>query len=190
MRYYLLLLLFVAPSLCFAQSVADSIHTDSVTKQVIYEGVAEVPGAKDDLYNRAKTWFADASRKVSYVVETQDKEAGTLAGRGAFEYTFNSLMQGKKKNQFYATTNKAAFTIKVFVKDNKYKYIITDLVIEELFGSQTKVEESQLTVLNTAIQNKKLDEYTYQNYSALNKAVFNLIGNLKIGMTKKAETEF
>src|ERR1700712_2029549 len=156
MKYCLLLLLLVAPCLCFAQSVMDSIHIDSVTKQVIYEGVVEVPGAKDDLYNRAKSWFANASQNTKYVIQAQDKETGTLAGKGNFEYRFNSFMQGnKKKDQFYATTNKAGFTIKLFVKDNKYKYVITNLVIEELFGSETKIENAQLTLLNTVVQNKK-----------------------------------
>ena len=190
MKYCLLLLLLVAPGLCFAQSVMDSIHIDSVTKQVIYEGVVEVPGSKDDLYNRAKVWFADAFKNTNYVIGAQDKEAGTLTGKGNFEYSFNSMMQVKKKNQSYATTNKADFTIKVFVKDNKYKYMITDLVIEELFGSQTKLENAQLILLKTVVQNSKYDEYTYQNYSSLNKAIFNLTDNLKNAMSKKGETEF
>ena len=90
---------------------------------VIYTDVIEVDSSikKDELYNRAKSWFVTEYKSANAVLQMQDKDAGIIMGKGMFEAGYNmGLMVGLQIVNVY-------HTVKIFIKDGKYKYEITDL---------------------------------------------------------------
>lgn len=92
---------------------------------VAFSEVVPVEGASAaDLYNRAKLWFAKAFVDSNRVLQVQDKEAGTLVGKGAFQYEPNVLMNSS------VIRGTVRYSVTVMVKDGRYKYVITDFVHE------------------------------------------------------------
>lgn len=88
---------------------------------VIYSGIVDLNANKDELFNRAKAWFVSRYNSANDVLQMQDKNDGIIMGKGVFEEYYNmGLMIGNQKvNVFH--------TVKIYVKDGKYKYEITDL---------------------------------------------------------------
>jgi hypothetical protein len=87
-----------------------------VDGKIIYTGVVDVPNtSKDELFDRAKIWFVNSYRSANDVLQLDDKANGRLIGKGYFE-------------QYDRTLNVSVYhTISIYVKDNKYKYEITNL---------------------------------------------------------------
>jgi hypothetical protein len=109
MKFLLLPLLFIFTGL-FAQ---DSALTFS--RVVSIENVS-----KNELYDRAKSWFAETYKSAKDVIQMDDKEAGKLIGKGNFRYD-SKVFSGSTQ-----TTGWISYTITLQVKDNKYRYEITN----------------------------------------------------------------
>ncbi|UOQ64424.1 DUF4468 domain-containing protein [Hymenobacter volaticus] len=93
---------------------------DSDTKRISYQGVVEVPGTtKDQLYVRAYEWLAKTYRSANAVIQMQDKEAGRLVGKGVMKVTLRGFNAGYVQH-----------TITIYLKDGRYKYILTDFAHE------------------------------------------------------------
>ena len=95
----------------------------SFTAVVQVEGVSQA-----ELFVRAQAWFATTFKCGKCVMQTADKEAGQVIGRGAYEYASATFLSSK------AISGWVTYTVKVFVKDGRYKYEITDFMHE---GSPT-----------------------------------------------------
>lgn len=131
----ILFLIACLPVLCFGQlsnkqqKLVDKYALDSANRifpqidgQIIYTGIVQVDSAKkDELFNRAKAWFVTQYKSANDVIQMEDKEAGILMGKGLFVelYNFGFLVGPVSVNVYH--------TVKVYVKDGKYKYEITDL---------------------------------------------------------------
>lgn len=74
---------------------------------------------KDELFNRARIWFSQTFNNSKAVLDIQDKEAGQLIGNG----TIKTL---GKNNSYVYNYGYVSFSIKVLVKDGRYKYIFSD----------------------------------------------------------------
>lgn len=107
-------------SAAFSQTVPKYI-IDSVTKKITYTEVVEQAGIKDTLYNRATHWAGIYFKNPQYIT-TQDKANGKLAGN----YNIKLYEQPDKDNIKVYLGN-VNFTFTIDVKDNKYRYKITDL---------------------------------------------------------------
>ena len=132
----LLIILLIFPLLSLAQKndkyqkLIDKYTLDSTewifpqkNGVVIYTDVVDVDSSikKDELYNRAKAWFVTEYKSANAVLQMQDKDAGIIMGKGIFEAGYNmGLMVGFQIVSVY-------HTVKIFIKDGKYKYEITDL---------------------------------------------------------------
>lgn len=82
---------------------------------VSYTNVVEVPSAnKDELFARARKWFALSYKSANDVVQLTDKESGELVGKGNFTVVW------------LAYTRYIGHTISISVKDNKFKYVINN----------------------------------------------------------------
>jgi len=88
--------------------------------KVTYSAVVEVDSvSKDELYNRVKRWFVNTYNSGKDVIQLDDKENGEAIGKGFFEETWMVT--------FYAAQNvKVWQTVKIQLKENKYRYEITD----------------------------------------------------------------
>jgi hypothetical protein len=92
------------------------IETLTFTDVIQVEGVS-----KNELYNRARLWFIGAFVSADDVLLMENKQEGQLIGEGNFKFVpkmyLGSDIGGIIK-----------FTIKLFVKDGRYKYVITEFV--------------------------------------------------------------
>lgn len=92
-----------------------------VDKKVNYSEVVTVDSSskKDVLYGKSKLWFANTFKSSNNVVQLDDKENGIILGKGTII-----------KNEVKGLTNIRKtwnFTIKIQVKDGKYKAEIYDI---------------------------------------------------------------
>lgn len=106
-----------------AQAWVNPLPLDSATHKVSYSAVVQVPGAsKIELYSRAREWYASTFGSSKAVLEMDDKEAGKLIGKAYAQFEFAGAI-GKPLD--WALWR----TIKVEVKDGKYRYTITDFLL-------------------------------------------------------------
>lgn len=92
--------------------------------KVTYVDVVQVDSiSKDELYKRTKRWFIDTYKSAKDVIQLDDKENGEVIGKGFFEtYWQITFYSGQNINVWQ--------TIKVQVKDGRYRYEITDFNVK------------------------------------------------------------
>jgi hypothetical protein len=118
-----LLALFLLPFSLLAQQ----FPTDSTTGKITYTGVVQVDGTnKADLYARAREWFTDNFKSADAVLEMEDKEAGILVGKAYSDIT------GMTATMMHAM--KMWYNVKVEVKDNRYRYTINQIQLQNYFN--------------------------------------------------------
>ncbi|RZK61156.1 MAG: DUF4468 domain-containing protein [Hymenobacter sp.] len=101
-----------APS---SQSTKPGLPVDSASGKILYEGVVQAPGASQaELYRRARNWFVGRFPDYQRVVSVEDQAGGQLAA------TYCTLLQ-KLTNSYEVWR-----TLRVYVKDGRYRYEITD----------------------------------------------------------------
>lgn len=112
------------PLVTFAQEKSDLKIFPEVNGVVDYTDVIKLDSSvkKDELFNRAKAWFIQNYKSAKDVIQMQDKDAGIIIGKGVFEFGFNPATLSDR------TTIYVSHTIKIYVKDGKYKYEIGDLI--------------------------------------------------------------
>ena len=98
--------------------------TDTLTSRHVqplaYFGVIQVDFVKkNELYQRARSWFNATFAKSQNVLNIQDKETGELSGTATMYYT-SSVFMGHA-----CTSGTVSFVITVLVKDGRYKYALT-----------------------------------------------------------------
>lgn len=127
----LLIAILFFPLLSFSQKdnyskyLLDSSHRifPEVDGAIIYSEVITVDSSikKEELFNRAKAWFVDNYKSANDVIQLQDKDAGVIIGKGIFDAGYNlGMMVG------YDIVH-VSHTVKIYVKDGKFKYEIVDL---------------------------------------------------------------
>ena len=72
--------------------------------------------SKNELYNRAKIWFAKAFISSKYVIQLDDKENGQIIGNGSIIYNAPAGLPGLNFSGHFT------FTITIEVKDNRFRY--------------------------------------------------------------------
>lgn len=77
-----------------------------------YSEVIEVPNVtKNQLYQRALSFFNNSFVSSKEVIQNSDKEEGKIFGRGTYEYM---------------KINTISYTVEIAVKDGRYKYTISN----------------------------------------------------------------
>ncbi len=106
-----------------------------------YSEVVEVPGKNvDELYTTAREWFAVTYKSANDVLQMDDPVAGVIIGKGAMHVT-ESYVAGKG---LYAAPIKLdwypSFTLKVAIREGRYKYDITNINVSAAVASFGNVE--------------------------------------------------
>lgn len=116
--YLIFLGLIVINSKAFSQR--ELLPRNPETKLIEYSDLVLVDSSltKEKLYLKAKEWFAQSFRSANDVIQMDDKEAGIIVGKGLFSTRY--------------TIGNIHFTMKVQVKDGRYKYWISNFRHEEL----------------------------------------------------------
>jgi len=133
----------------------------------IYENVVQVENASQNvLYKRALLFFAMNYKSANDVIQMKDEAAGSVVGKGVFKITY------------YTRNPIISHTISVFVKDGRYKYVITDFYYKDNQDKSFWLEDFP-----------KIWFGKQTLYSAVNVQVENLINNLAKFMSQETETE-
>lgn len=107
---YLLLAVFALQS--YAQDPTSKIN---LTEVVVVDSTLK----KDELFSRARKWFADSFVNSNNVLRVNDKESGELIGQGTFP---GEQTRGLTTDKFTIS-----FDVNIYVKDGRYKYEVTDI---------------------------------------------------------------
>jgi len=91
-----------------------NLPIDPETKKITFTEVVIVDSTttKDQLFERAQDWFVKAYGSGKEVIQLADKELGKIIGKALIPF-------GKDMGYIY-------YTISIYVKDGKYKYVLTD----------------------------------------------------------------
>ncbi|GAB4199695.1 MAG: DUF4468 domain-containing protein [Bacteroidia bacterium] len=154
-----------------------------------YTEVVQVDSvSKNELYNRAKVWFATTYNSVNDVLQIDNKEEGMLIGKAIMKYEPN-VFTGSEQ-----TKGNIKYTIKIFVKDGRYKYEITDF-IHDPYGNQYGKSSMGLITTDKECPNPKPMAKGWSNKvwndikSQIEDNVTSLINSLKQGMSKRPESK-
>ena len=141
--------------------------------------------SKNTLHKRAVSWVAGVFKSAKHVMQINDMETGEIVCKGNIDFYVDRFMCN-------AASGRVDFTLKIYSKDNRYKYIVTDIVHHarnEVYsvgpvpetGSVERLPE--FTTRLTAIVVERIRE-------DVNSGIVNgLIGSLKKAMVKQSEPE-
>jgi hypothetical protein len=91
----------------------------SETHKFTYQESIDMPGvSKAELHTRARSWLVNTYNSAKDAIQMDDKEAGRIMSKGSFDI---SLLMGLMRTVEY--------TITIDVKDNKFRYTITNFYI-------------------------------------------------------------
>lgn len=164
-----------------------------------FEEVVEVlNSSKENLYSKGKIWFVDNFRSADDVLQMDDKEAGVLIGKGYRDIYVDTKIMGSI--QKYKT--RAFYTIKIQIKEGKYKLDIYDIYYYSYPTSGVSVGTSYIAgqpatmyypetlFLNTENTQKKRFDVLMNSYK---KETLGLIKSLSLSvkdaMTKNIELD-
>ena len=180
-RYCILLgitTLFLTSS-AFGQKETPNLPIDSLTAKIVYSEVIHVDSLvmKQELFSKAREWFAKAYKSSTNVIQMEDKESGKIVGK--------ALMQVYYKNRQDGYIN---YTISIQVKNGRYKYEVTDFYhtgqggsIPD-FGLCEKMINSSDKYFGISMQ-KNYNSCLYQ----MDKNIKDLISDLKSAMATKPQ---
>ncbi|WP_419803448.1 DUF4468 domain-containing protein [Mucilaginibacter sp.] len=141
---------------------------DSTTHKITYQNIIHLADKKDVLYDKGLNWFAIAFKSSNDVIQIKDKENGKIVGK--------YLLQPYEPKFGFVSA-----TVTLLFKENKYKYIITDLNYQgsTVFSPWTLEEDPKPGKVGmTKWGQQKVKENTYIQ-------IEKLIENLKIYMNSK-----
>lgn len=173
MRKMILLLLVMLSLNAYSQEAityTEVVNVDSLT-------------TKKELFNRAKVWFSETYKDANKVIQLQDEENGQIIGKAKIPYESKILVSSAGTRGFIS------YTIKVFSKDGRYKYEITDFIHESIsaqysqfgFGLITTSDQANNVPGSKSWYVKVLNDIK----SRIETNIPPLVESLKIGMTKK-----
>lgn len=175
MKKILFVFILFSSTKCFCQ-------TDSA---ITYSEVVKVDSVtKDVLYVKARDWFNNTFKDSKEVLQIADKETGEISGKGIFYGYIKHSTLGVDNSY----KNSYRFKITIWVKDSKYKYILTDIDNYDgalAFGIITTSDHTDMKV--SMVRKKKMDEYYM---AAKNAALVNAQGiilQLKDAMNKRSD---
>ncbi len=102
------------------------IVEQSQNEPLVFSVVVDVPETnKDSLYNKIKEGLVDVYNNFSKVVQLDDKTNGVIILKGAMKFTPPSGLSNQ------CTAGWVNYTLKIQIKDNKFKVEMKDMVHEK-----------------------------------------------------------
>lgn len=129
-----------------------------------YEKIVEVPNtSKDEIYEGARQWFAKSFRDSNSVLRYQDKESGSIIGKGNAKMPCSGMA-------CLGTPRNLQFTVKVDAKDNRARVTFDDLMIHTPYNYNSGMsipESTSKLLLDEEKENaKKLLDSTVDRFSS------------------------
>lgn len=182
MKYLFLLIPFIS----FSQDEGDKYSVDSIIL---------IQGAKDSLFNKSKLWFSNVSNTGTTPSVLIDKETGSIICPVSFQfYTDNFYFKKRDLVKGGKVEATGGAKVKVFVKDNKVKIIVTDLVYYDKDFEANKISTlDSWSNSNINTKDSWQKEHVYEYLSVIeNIKIYSkkLIVNYAEYLNKKSETDF
>lgn len=167
-RFFFLSLSFFLVNFVQAQDTDLPFNKKSIPlnddKKVSYTLVGEVPKAtKDQLYNQALAWIAEAFRNETGIIKLQDKDAGTIIAEGSTEEKYSVKTLGVLVPKKYYQNMKMEFNI----KEGRYRMVMSAIAIENIVA---RVGNSYLPSSTNPIEkyyDQVPDSYTFSKLTSL-----------------------
>ena len=169
-------LLIVIPTLSFSQNgltYSEIIKQDSVSKE--------------ELYDRAALWFSVTFNSSSDVIKLQGKEQGQIIGKAIIPYNPTVFICSD------LTRGYIRYTIKIFVKEERYKYEIADFIhhpnSNRGYGMNLITTEDECPYKHKNTSKKWNDKVWNDIKNQINNSISPLVESLKTDMSTVTETQ-
>ena len=143
--------------------------------KVTYTDVVQLQGvSKDEMYKRAKHWFIDSFNSGKDVIQFEDKENGEVISKGCFKTIWMT--------NFYSSQSINVWkTIKIQIKDDRYRYEITDFRMRNYYLPS---QNASITDVGIPLEewNKGHDSSNKRFYPKINTQLTSLIKSLEVAM--------
>jgi len=183
MRYIGTILLFsILVTNSFGQSKGNtatpSLPIDSITGRIIYTDVVYVDSSttKEELFSRAREWFAKAYKSSLDVIQMEDQTNGKIIGKAAISvYSLTKFPDGHIN-----------YTISLYFKNGRYKYELTDFYHKGQYRSNYTIPDYGACekMINTTDRTMGIShQKTYNSYlNKMNSEISVLVESLKMSM--------
>jgi hypothetical protein len=176
----LLFLFFFSPLIGLSQTYNyEELYLPLNDGKIRYTDVVQAPGkTKAELFQNSKVWFANTFRSAKDVINFEDEGAGIVSGSGNTSIYIKSLGQTVERTVY--------FSIKIEVKDERYRYTIDQIEFSTTGLARTpiEVEFSRDYMFN----NKgKPRQVSWDWYAEFEPEIIGLETKLKTEISKKAE---
>jgi hypothetical protein len=162
-----------------------SIHSIAQTDTLLtYSEVIQVDSiSKSDLFINARSWFNNAFKSSKDVLQISDKESGELSGKAIISGTYIYKYLGSRETPYSCN-----MSISIKVKDNKYKYEISNFEETVTYGNLYSGDHWHGKM--SMVSQKRLDDSYRTMKAEVNNTVLRLIADLKKSMIKKSKDDF
>ena len=161
---------FILSAVAWSSLLSQSLPMDDETGKVTYEEIVDQPGSQQELYNRALDWFNNFYTNARVVIEEKEPDKGKITARPKF------MLQIQDKKGVNTDVGFIIYSLKVWVKDNKFRYRITDIHLQYTvyYGIEKWMDPNHEDAENNPAKLNNIDTY-FQD----------LIASLKEGMKPK-----
>lgn len=103
------------------KSETPELPIDSNTEKITYSEVIKIDTStsSEELFSRAREWFAKAYNSSNDVIQMEDKESGKLVGKALMQVYHKALGANYPSGHIN-------YTISLYFKLGRYKYVISD----------------------------------------------------------------
>ena len=183
------LLLFIL-SEAYAQSEIPLLPIDSGTGKITYSDIVYVDSLvkKQELFLRAREWFAKTYKSSTNVIQMEDKESGEIIGKALMKVYHKALGT-------YYPSGHINYTISIYLKEGKYRYEITHFyhtgqitshgaTIPDYGSCENMINTTDRTM---GISHQKMYNYYLEQMDDKTKA---LIADLKVAMASGKKSDW
>lgn len=158
---------------------------DSITGKITYSEIIKVDSVNSqELYLRAKVWFVHSFVSAKNVIQLDEKESGRIIGKGIFDVSDNN---NHNSIIYVPITGTVDFTVEIQIKDEKYRYVFSDLSYKVNGDSEMDLKSS--SVFKSVMFQKRLDIQWSDIRHNTNATFLSMIDSLKKAMNTKNDSD-
>ena len=176
-KFLLCAMIFIIPKISISQEIKPLTFDSTITVDSV---------KKDMLYQRARLWFTNYFNNSKAVIEIDDKEGGLISGKGILMSYCTYRLMGQHTDEL-----NLRFTITIYLKDNKYKYLINNITTDAVKKSDGIEMMGALTTSKSCphdypmIGKKKEDEMWMSAIESSTHSIQVMLLSLNDAMNKK-----
>lgn len=122
------LTVFVFLSSIYLHSQINVLPINSISGKIVFTDVIQIDNATSkELFYRAKQWLAKTYVSVKNVTQMEDIDQGTLMVKAIIPVYTTFAVKAK--------LGVVSYTFTISVKDNRYRYVISDLWHDTLYNT-------------------------------------------------------